>query len=505
MRWIGVATLCFLGGTIAVPSAQAQAVPPAGSATFVEGACKFKIGSGFKAGTNLRCGNLIVPENRTIANGRTIRLAVAMFQTPSPYRMPDPVVFLQGGPGGGIVQDLGPAITKKSAPVMLGNHDLILIDQRGTGLSRPLLTCPEVDKALANALQHGASVAAQNAAQTKAFATCRGRLTAKGIDVTQYTTAQNAADIADLRTALGLPTMDIYGVSYGTRLALELMRTYPTGIRSVALDSIVPPQFNIYTDAVAAEGHVFKALFAGCSRQASCARKYPHLKQTFVALLKRLNKHPGTFKARIYGSKQTYTVKLSGEGLAEFIRSAMYVTPLIRYLPRIITEINKGTYKSISLFFDIVAREGSSGIALGMYESTTCAEDAPYTDPNALTAAGKSLPKPIRTRTLREQAGQINACQAWNVPVGSPTLRQPVTSDIPTLLLEGEYDPITPPSNAQTVAATLTHAFSFLFPGTGHGVRYTSACVDSIVNTFFDDPSRAPNSSCIAKMKDSFA
>ncbi len=492
--------VCFVYGLLGSQSARAQAAPP----NFAPGPCHFTPGKGFIAGKNLTCGMLRVPENPAIIGGRQIKVAVAIFQTPSANRQSNPVVFLQGGPGGAIVHDLGSAISRLDAPTIMGDHDLILIDQRGTGLSKPALNCPGVDAALAKALQQNASAKQQTAMESLAIQACRARLSARGIDLSAYNTVNDAADIADLRAALNLPPLDLYGVSYGTRVALAVMQYVPSDIHSAVLDSILTRQYNIFTDAIVAEARAFNQLFTGCEQAPKCHAKYPHLKRTFDTLLKHLNAHPLRFRAQVAGSKETYNVQLNGDAFAEYVRSAMYDTPLISSLPKIIAIIARGVHLGFGKVYNH-AKAAAGSNALGTYESVTCAEDAQFATLQSIQASVLGLPKAIRTYTAKQQRGQLALCKLWNVAPAVQPQPQLGWTDIPTLLLGGQYDPITPPANVSATQALLPHSYGFVFPNSGHGVFLTSKCSQTVINAFYNDPAAQPDGSCVAALKSPFS
>jgi pimeloyl-ACP methyl ester carboxylesterase len=157
----------------------------------------------------------------------------------------------------------------------VGNRDLILIDQRGTGYSQPSLDCP----AAAHLIQVPPQpVGKELASLDSAYRQCHDRLVHDGIDLSAYNTVDNAADIADLRKALGYRTVNLYGVSYGTRLALTVMRHYPQGIRSLVLDSVLPPQHD-YAALLRSIDTAFTTLFHSCAQAPNCSHEFPHLQQ----------------------------------------------------------------------------------------------------------------------------------------------------------------------------------------------------------------------------------
>ncbi|MGH2514367.1 MAG: alpha/beta fold hydrolase, partial [Ktedonobacterales bacterium] len=337
-----VAIVALLASACAVPwshpSAPASETPAHnGSRALTWGACPFALGGGWVAGKNVQCGYLTVPEDRSNPTGATIHVAVAIFKTPSANPAPDPVIFLQGGPGGRIIQDVAQAIVSGSIIMQqqFGNHDLILVDQRGTGYSTPSLQCPEVVQ-----LQYNTDVnltpQQQIAAQNQALAACHSRLVSKGINLSAYTTYTDANDIADLITALGDSQVDLYAVSYGTRLALEMMRSFPQHLRSIVLDSTVPPQIGLLTNIPNATTRVFNTLFAGCAAEPACAAAYPDLQNVFYGLVPQLNATPATFQTTDATTGKGYTIVFHGDDLVNLLFSSFYVTQAIPLLPKLI-------------------------------------------------------------------------------------------------------------------------------------------------------------------------
>jgi pimeloyl-ACP methyl ester carboxylesterase len=208
---------------------------------FDQAACPFKLPLDVVEGKQVRCGYLTVLEDRASSSGKTIRLAVAIFKAPRTPAAPDPVIYLYGGPGGALLSGLGPALSGSFRAALAPDRDLILLDQRGTGYSQPSLTCPEVTKLDEQYADQQISRSEQVTLQVQAMRQCHDRLVKQGINLNAYTTIADATDVHDLIQALGYKQVNLYGVSYGTRLALTVMRLFPASIRSVVLDSTVPP------------------------------------------------------------------------------------------------------------------------------------------------------------------------------------------------------------------------------------------------------------------------
>lgn len=478
-----------------MPTATGRATPAALS----WGSCPFPLSGGYVAGKNVRCGYLAVPEDRANPSSSKIHLAVAIFKTPSATPAPDPVVVLQGGPGGRIIQDVAQAVVsgQLGLTAQFGNHDVILVDQRGTGYSTPSLQCPEVVQ-----IQYKTDVnltpAQQNAAQSQALADCHTRLVEQGINLSAYTTYNDANDIHDLIQALGYPQVDLYAVSYGTRLALEMMRSFPQHLRSVVLDSTVPAQLRLITSVPSSMARVFNTLFAGCAASPACAASYPDLQGVFYGLVPQLNAHPVTFQTTDLNTGKPYTVLFHGDDLVNLAFSTFYVSQAIPLLPKMIYQVRSGDYQVASLLYGALMFDDS--VSWGDYYSVECAEDVDTVTPAQLAAAGQSFPPAIRTDQLMSLESEIPQCQAWHVKAVPSSESAPVTSAIPTLVMESEYDPVTPPANGDLVARTLSNSYTVLFPGVGHGAFIYNTCPIAVALSFWSAPTRQPDESCVASM-----
>jgi pimeloyl-ACP methyl ester carboxylesterase len=475
-------------------TATAKAIPtPAYKATYHAASCPFTPASGIVEGQDVNCGFLAVPENRDQPHGKTIQLAVAIFKGSGNDASSIPDFYLTGGPGGGVLSDLGPFITSSNLRRITLSHDLILLDQRGTGYSHPALNCPEFTDLENSTANETLTNAQENKLYVQAAQKCHDRLTKSGVDLNMYTTIANATDVHDLIGALGYKQVNLYGVSYGTRLALTVMRLFPNDIRSVILDSTVPTQSNLFTALPAVTQHAFDVLFHGCKIDAHCNSTNPQVEDIFYNLVTRMNAHPISFQDAQYGP-----VQLNGDGLASWLFGAQYITRLIPLLPSVIMQINEGNYKLISQYYGYV--EFSGGISYGMYYSVECGEDLAFLKPQDLVNAANVARPEIRAGLLANIQDSYDVCQIWGQKPVPAAQKQPVTSSLPTLILSGEYDPITPPSNGKMAQSTLHKSFFYQFPATGHGVFYTDTCPDTIMMDFLRQPTAKPDTACIASM-----
>jgi pimeloyl-ACP methyl ester carboxylesterase len=444
------------------------------------------------SGQDVECGYLTVPEDRRQPQGKTIQLAVARFKSDSANPEPDPIVYLEGGPGGSPLRSLRGQFNALLAP-LLDKRDLILLDQRGTGYSQPALDCPEYKEWAISVLDQDLSVEAAEAQGNAALLECRERLIGEGVNPDAYTSAENAADLNDLRLALGIDEWNLYGISYGTRLALTAVRDFPEGLRSVVIDSVVPLQSNLFTELPASGARAFDVLFAACAADADCDAGFPDLRTVFFDLVDELNASPVTFPMKLK-SGEAVTVLFDGDGLLGTIFQSLYATSLIPLLPRLIYEVRDGNYRLVSALQSAFMTQ-LDDISFGMHYSVQCGEEAPFGTPEELNAVYAQYPEYRGLGGL----GTFDLCKAWDTSPAAAIENQPVASDIPTLVLAGEFDPITPPAWAELAAETLRNSYFYTLPHSGHGASLTGGeCPRAIVLDFLDDPSRAPDTSCIA-------
>lgn len=473
------------------PVATAQPTP---NSTFHSTVCPFKPGDGITQGKELTCGFLTVPEDRGNAHSSTIQLAVAIFK-PSATVPPDPTVYLSGGPGGALLNGWASSISTSTINQMTQGHTLIMFDQRGTGYSQPALNCNEITQFNSDTQNQILSRADETARYVAAGKKCHDRLVNSGVNLQAYTSIADANDVHDLIHALGYQQVNLYGVSYGTRLALTVMRLFPSDIRSVILDSTVPTQINIFSTLPAVTQHAYNTLFQGCAASPQCHDMYPQLESVFYQLVNNLNAKPVTIQDAQYGA-----IALNGDGLAGWVFSMLYVTEGIPLLPRAIMETSQGNYALISQFYGLLMFRDD--ISYGMYYSVECGEDVAFTTAQDLPKATANVHPEIKPELDTSLQSDFGVCQLWGDQPVPTAQKQPVTSSLPTLILSGEYDPITPASNAELALQTLSHGYLFRFPGTGHGVFTTNICPDRIVATFLQRPTTKPDGSCIAAMSE---
>ncbi len=445
---------------------------------------------------NSRCGFLIVPENRSRPNGRTVRLVVAVVPSRSKPAQPDPIVFMAGGPGEAAILDI-PVLEQGGVN---RNRDVIIMEQRGALYDDPDLNCPELDRYYALQVSLVYDAPSTGRAQAAAAAACRTRLTNQGVDLSAYNTTENEQDFVDLRRVLGVRRWNVYGYSYGTDLALSLMRDHPEGIRTVTLDSVVPPDIVSlpWTWSSAREG--ITTIFGDCRAQPKCKSQYANLLKTFTQLVNRLEAHP--LVRRIVPPQGGPAVKVVLDG-GTILNMLVGSRPKPADVPRAVVELARGDARA---FLD--ARVAAAQVAsvpeqaLGMTHSFVCREWEPYGSPTAILRAGKrafpTLPDSVLINAP-QLPFQRDLCRAWNVPAGPHSQRVRVRSNIPTLVVSGAIDAKTGAQWGRYAASTLPNSTYVRIKALGHWVIVQSPCAQQIFQSFLSSP-RSPKTSCASTL-----
>ena len=451
------------------------------------------------------CGYLVVPENRSRPEGRTIRLMVAKYPATSPEKRPDPVVYLAGGPG-----DIAPLeINGFIAADFIRDRDIYVVSQRGTMFSEPALTCAAADAFARELLGMRFYSEATKRAHLAATEACHRDFTATGAEVSAYSSTENAADFADLRKLLGLDTWNVYGMSYGSYLAQTLMRDHPEGIRSVVLDSVLPPTYTIPANWLNARDG-FSNIFQACTAQAACNAAHPKLEQTFTGLVNKLEAEPLTATVKDPATGEDIEVVIDGGALIDWLRNQNYAVPMLQAAPDRIDGLAAGRPDAIeAIALDRASRApppspGTPALGYGLAVGVTCREDYPFATPEDLAAAGREAFPDYPASIQREGVGgwayvNEDCREVWKVPAAPEAMRQPVASSIPTLLISGSFDTLTSLAGAKQAATKLSNATIISIPSVGHAVSPQSPCAQAVVVSFLADPN-APDTSCVGAL-----
>ncbi|MFJ5778865.1 alpha/beta fold hydrolase [Streptomyces sp. NPDC093094] len=437
-----------------------------------------------------------MPESRTARHGgRTLRLAVAVVPAASASPAGDPVVFMEGGPGGDAIGSIPFLI----ASGVNRDRDLIVMAQRGTLHSQPSLACPEIDRFSAKAVGLRYDAPSTGRLLVRAAKECRDRLTAEGIRLSAYNTTENAADFADLRRALGIGRWNVYGYSYGTDLALTYLRRHPQGVRSVAIDSVAPPQIVSlpWTWDSAREG--IGAIFAACEAQPRCRSRYPDLPRTLTQQVRRLEAHPLTLRVPPPGGGAPVKVVLDGGALVNLLVADGSALPAVD-VPAALDELAHGRPERLAQARAGAATPVVGEFAHGLTNSVACAEWAPgFTESDVLRAGRRAFPGWPDTVLVHapQLPFQYDVCRVWDVPDRTPIQRVATTSGVPALILSGTFDAKTGASWGPYAGRTLPRSTAVRIPGIGHWVVPQSPCAQQVLTSFLARPA-APDTGCVA-------
>jgi len=461
--------------------------------------CWFPVPDGKAA----RCGRLLAPETAGVTNGRFVRLPFVVFKA-AMDESEAPLVFLHGGPGEpadldreGVARWFG--LIDQSD--WLKRQDLIVFDQRGAGLAEPSLKCPEMQSAGYDIFVGRLSNEAAVIRWARAAKSCRDRLTEAGIPLDSYNTEASAGDLTALLSGLGYSSWNLYGVSYGTRLALAFLRQHPTGIRSVILDSVYPPNVHAYVEAPSNAARAFATLFEDCDRNLPCRMANPHLAASFRELTLRAVDAPlqVPFGTDADSARAVSAVaNLDSAKLIEVLFGGFYSWQDISRLPEIISAASRGETKPLTPLVDeALETYQSPDFSYGMFLSTECHDDWSYDTPAAIEHAAVSADNfaPFARANL-----PVIACPVWRVGSAPASFHDPVRSAAPVLILTGDYDPITPPAWAAAAAATLPLSTVIHFPGIGHGILASHRCADQLAVRFLSDPTKPPYHDCLIEV-----
>jgi pimeloyl-ACP methyl ester carboxylesterase len=434
----------------------------------------------------------VVPEDRSAESGseHTVWLHVAIIHSTSETPEPDPIVYLGGGPGG-YVSEYSFGIGRMFDNINR-SRDVIVFDQRGVGLSQPSLDCPEVDAYVLEMLDENPTLEEERRRSQEVYQACHDRLVAQGINLSAYNSAENAADLDAIRRALGYDEWNLYGVSYGTRLALTAIRDHPEGIRSVVLDSAVPLQADLLAEIGPNAERAMDLLFERCAADAACDSAYPELETVFFDLVARLNAAPITFRV------EPYDVLMDGDDLIGVLRQLLYISEVIPDLPKMLYDIDQQRYDDLAYWLGFLIFD-SETFSEGMYASVQCAEEVPFHASGEAEAMLENIDPRLRDYFTASLDDYAALCDTWDVPPADAIENDAVISGIPTLVLSGDYDPITPPEWGQRAAAGLENVFYVEFPGLGHGVFGDRSCARKIVEAFLASPHVEPDLSCVSE------
>jgi pimeloyl-ACP methyl ester carboxylesterase len=318
-----------------------------------------------------------------------------------------------------------------------------------------------------------------------------------------YNTQQNAADVNAIRQALSYDQINLYGASYGSHLAQAVMRDYPDAIRSSVIASVWPLEKSLTVDLATATTDGILRLLAACTSDNACSSAYPDLKNILYDVIDQLNSDPVPVTLTHPLTGESYDAVLTGDTVVSNLVVFLYLTDVIPVLPEAIFNVSNGDYELMTqlsstklALFDALSR--------GVMFPVLCAEDLIELSPDDLLKVRSTIPEPLRGQgdpELLMEYSIFSICEQWPVKEADPYVDEPLISDIPTLVMGSEFDPVTPPEFGELVASYLPNSHFFEFAGIGHNIT-VNECARTIAGAFMNDPTQTLDASCVAELPD---
>jgi pimeloyl-ACP methyl ester carboxylesterase len=435
------------------------------------------------ASVDARCGSLSVPEDRSNPGSARISLRIAVIASLNRRSTASPLFILAGGPG-----QAASALYVSHAGAFARinrNHDVVLVDQRGTGSSAPMqCSFPDDWSERANSPQ------SIRAASLACIAKLGGR-------VRFFTTAAAIRDLDDVRRALGYERIALYGASYGTRVAMSYMRRYPQHLDAAILDGVTDPERPIGPDTPGDGERAIGAIIARCAAEAGCRKAFPSLDPEYKGLKARFG--PGTAPLKITdpGSGNEMSLTFNHAVFAASLRMLSYSATQASLLPVLIHRAALGELAPLAAQAVMTSRELGDQLSVGMQNTVICSEDWPLISTMKIDRAALAA-----TYQGPDQLDDLNViCADWPRGPVDADQHAALHSAAPTLLLSGNADPVTPPTSAEHASRFLTRHRHLVLPGEGHG-QLGTGCVPRLMAEFLDDPRPAQlDAACLRELR----
>jgi len=439
---------------------------PVAHAELVLEECRINAGPGFP-GIKARCGTLDTHEDPSDPGSPLLALSVAVVPALSLEPEPDPFVPIAGGPGQSTIEFY--SLLSHAFEDIRRTRDIVLLDQRGTGASAKM-ECDIGDEIVDGRLSTEETIALTR--------TCLELLPH---DPRFFTTSVAVEDLEALRIALSYPQFNLYGVSYGTRVAQHFLRRFPDSVRTVIIDGVVPPQLALGSVIAIEAQKALDRIFDRCAKSPACDARFPNIADEFAELEKGLEQDPVSVQLSNPLTGARDTVQFGDAELAAAIRLMSYSPQTVALMPLFINEAANENYVPLAAQFLMVMQNISDALAIGMHNAVVCTEDAPFYD--GVDVGQDELELTYIGPVMVEALEAI--CSVWPPGVLDPEFKSPLRTDKPVLLLSGDADPVTPPRFADLAAVELSNKKHLTGLHQGHGQAATG-CMPEVMDRFIE-------------------
>ncbi len=426
--------------------------------------CRITAGPGF-ASIKARCGRMPRPLDPTGEVSGTIELRIAVVEALSLSPAPDPVVPLAGGPGQGAIQFY--TSYAWAFEDLRRDRAILLVDQRGTGESARM-DCNFDDNLIEGQYSTESTV--------RYMRECLDELP---FDPRFFTTTVAVHDLEAVRKALGYPALNLYGVSYGTRVAQHFARRYPDSTRTITIDGVVPPQRPLGPEIATESQKALDRILARCVEDSACSEHFPDVREDFARIVANLREAPEIVRIQDPIGGRPEDLEFGPNEFAGAIRLLAYHPNSIALIPLLVSEAGDGHFAPLGSQFAMTLHSMMDALALGMHNSVMCTEDIPFYDREEIDYAALEASYMGRMQV----DALMTICSVWpNGPIDAD-FNEPLSTDIPVLLLSGDADPITPPAYAEQAMAAFGNAKHLIGEHQGHG-QLTVGCVPRLIADF---------------------
>lgn len=464
---------------------------------FVEAPCPIEVPDGLKDNGKFSYGYMKVPEFHDDPTGKTIELAIAIHRCQGDSATHEPLVLITGGPGMSDIDNFVPSLFGDLGTLFLDNRDIVVIELRGLKYSKPNLLLPEIDHLQLYLADKNLSVDESLVLYMDSLHSAYDRLTKAGVNLSAYNNYEIANDIVYVMKQLNYGKFSVFGSSFGTLVTEHLLLNHSEQLASVTMNAVVDinrAMPGMQTNSI----QTLEVIFNTCENDPELSKAYPDLKNRFLSTLARLNQHPDTLEIKYWKTGELYQIPLNGNKLSVWLFGDMYWDAQVpATLDRILSSDYSQIIQNQGMIFPL--NDFSYGMSLSIilseysnFEPEDIPLDNEYVD--YVRGCGLMLFTPYFLNHARK-VWKVNDIQNKNIRL---------VSDVPTLMFSGELDHVCPPDYARDLSKNLENSYLYVFPGIAHSPIDFGACGIMMMKEFIDNPSKAPDSSCLQEFSSGF-
>ncbi|MCX6319219.1 MAG: alpha/beta fold hydrolase [Bacteroidetes bacterium] len=408
-----------------------------------------------------------------------IRLSIAVLKNRKKSPTTTPLIILHGGPGGRVVGYLNDRYEE-----LAQNRDIVFIDQRGCGTSEPQFS-PELNQQILDVLAENLTPDQEISRRVQLAEKAKEKLISEHIDLNAYNSNEISADINDLATSLGYGSYDLWAASYGTHVALTMIKKFPTRVHSAILESPLPPNAKYFEDITSNFRKTLNKLFDKCANDPYCHDNYPELKDDFFAAIDSLQKNPLIIRTNDWQRFPAGVFVINAQDILLALQQSLYDRQLYTIFPMLVDLLKKRDASALKAFAENMAN-GMFRLDYGLYYSVICKECMPFNSLKAFEDSSRNF-----WGGVTFYKDEFNICKIWNASVPDSNDAKPVSANTPVLILSGELDPMATSAYGELAGKTLPKSYWYTFENTGHFIIGDNHAFD-IIKKFLATPDKEP-------------